>query len=52
VIEYEEWEHGIEKVVDLQAVGSNDFRVAAFTWEMSITENNFVMVSHTIHGFE
>ena len=44
-------EHGVEEVVYLQAVGSNDFRVAAFPREMGITEDDFVMVSHAIHRF-
>jgi len=35
----------------LQTVGSNDFRVAAFAWKMCISENNFVMMSHTVHRF-
>jgi hypothetical protein len=52
VIEYEEREYGFEKIVNLQPIGSNDFRVAAFTWEMCIAENDFVVMSHAIHGFE
>ena len=46
-----EADHGVEDVVYLQTVGSNDLRVAAFTREMRIPENNFVMVSHAIHRF-
>ena len=52
MVEHEEREDGVEQVVNAEAVGPNDEIIAAFTGEVGVAEDDFVVMPHPVKGGE
>jgi hypothetical protein len=51
MIQNKERQNRIQKIVDSKTVCSDDVVITTFTGEMSITKDDFIVMTHSVQGF-